>query len=396
MERKIIFHIDANAFYASCEIAENGSLKNKPVVIAPNRSKGIILTASYEVRKYGVVSGMPLFMARKLCPKMIVIEPNMHLYEKYSEKLTNYFFSVCEKVEKASIDEAYLDVTEESKKYKNPYLFAQKIQLDILKKYKIPVSIGISTNKFLAKMASDYKKPLGITTIFPDEIKEKLWPIPIEKMHGIGKKTYPRLKNIGINTIGDLANFSDLDKLAKILKNQTNYHLLHAKGKGSSTVEEYNPYNAKSIGNRTTFSKNTDQYDEIYQIYITLVNNVIQRMHEHFKMAKTFTITIKYTNFKTKTRSITIKTPTDEKDEILKQAELLFEKNWQGEKIRLIGFSASELIEKHSTGIQLDLFTYQELNHKNLEVFKKINDKYGEHTIFRANLLLQKKTKKNS
>ena len=202
---RIIFHIDMNAFFASCEMAVDESLRGKPIVVGhPDPlDRGIIVSPSYEARKYGVHAPMIVREAKKLCPMLIVIPGHYDLYQKYSNLFYEYLLKITPLVEMASIDEAYIDITELNLG-PNAIDLAKKIQDDMLKKYKLPCSIGIAPNKFLAKMASDMKKPLGITILRKREIDKMLWPLPIKDMMWIGKKTAPRLESIGIKTIGDI------------------------------------------------------------------------------------------------------------------------------------------------------------------------------------------------
>ena len=208
---QIIFHIDMNCFFASCEIAVDPSLKGQPIVVArldPLR-KGIILSPSYEARKYGIKTTMRVKDALPLCPQLKVVEPNYELYQDMSNKFFGYLSNITDQIEPASIDEGYLNVTKACDNISAIEL-ANKIQKDLLSLYKLPCSIGIAPNKFLAKMASDMKKPLGITVLRKREIDKLMWPLDISEMFGVGKKTAPRLRAIGINTIGDLANYKNI------------------------------------------------------------------------------------------------------------------------------------------------------------------------------------------
>mgnify|MGYP003298982823 CR=1 FL=1 len=245
---KIIFHIDMNSFFASCEIAENPSLQDKDVAVAPSSSerKSIILAANYNAKRKGIKTTMHVYEAMKICPGIIIVDAKHHLYNEYSRKFFNYFLSITPLVEPASIDEGYLDVTDVCKNV-NPLDLALKIQNDLMELFKLPCSIGIAPNKFLAKMASDMKKPLGITVLRKREIKEKLWPLPISDMQGVGKKTLPILKDLKIHTIGDLANYKNLPLLELSIGKQSTVHLMkQANGEGSTEID-INRFNDVSI-----------------------------------------------------------------------------------------------------------------------------------------------------
>lgn len=190
---KVIFHIDMNSFYASVEIAHNPKLKGKPVAIAgnPEERKGIIVTSSYEARAKGVRTTMPLWQARRLCPDLIVIRPDFTKYRAMSAKIFKILADIAPIIEPVSIDEGYIDVTDHPT---HPIELANEMQQRLLQELNIPCSIGIGPNKFLAKTASDFKKPLGITILRIRDLPEKLWPLPVEEMYGIGRKRQRNLK----------------------------------------------------------------------------------------------------------------------------------------------------------------------------------------------------------
>ncbi|MBU1020858.1 MAG: DNA polymerase IV, partial [Firmicutes bacterium] len=212
MEKKyrVIFHIDLNAFFASCEMASNPKLYNIPLGIGGKNDRGVLTTANYEARKSGVRSAMSVVEAKRICPNLVILPVNFPLYQKYSELFFELLSEYSDVIEKGSIDEGYLDMTD-ALDDKHPLDIAKEIQTRLLEEYNLPVSIGIAPNMFLAKMASDIQKPLGITILRKRDVEEKLWVLPIEEMYGIGKKTYPNLKLIGIHTIGDLVNYQDMN-----------------------------------------------------------------------------------------------------------------------------------------------------------------------------------------
>src|SRR5690625_1662495 len=203
---RIIFHIDMNCFYASVELAHDQSLKGKPVAIAgnPEERRGIIVTSSYEARAKGVRTTMPLWQAKKLCPELIVMRPNFERYRKASQKIFRMLAKITPFIEPVSIDEGYLDITE-CEHIGTPLEIAHQAQQMILQTLDLPCSIGIGPNKFLAKMASDMKKPLGITVLRRRDLSQTLWPLPVIEMFGIGEKTAEKLNTIDIHTNSDLA-----------------------------------------------------------------------------------------------------------------------------------------------------------------------------------------------
>ena len=207
---KIIMHIDLNAFFATAEVIKDPSLEGKPLIVAGSSRRGIVSTASYEARKYGIHSAMPTYQAQRLCPGVIIRGGDFELYHRLSNKFFNYVRNYTNIIEIASIDECYADMSECMKDVKDPVEYLKNLQNDLYEKTKLKCSIGLAPNKFLAKMASDMKKPMGITIIRKKDVKKILWPIKIKDMYGVGKKTFPRLERLGIKTIGDLVRTESL------------------------------------------------------------------------------------------------------------------------------------------------------------------------------------------
>ncbi|NLB49235.1 MAG: DNA polymerase IV, partial [Erysipelotrichia bacterium] len=206
---KIIVHIDLNAFFVRCEEIKDPTLEGKPVAVGRIGRSGIVSTCSYEARKFGVHSGMPMFKALALCKDLIVKQVDFNFYSVLSREFMMFVRTYTKKMEIASVDECYADFTEELKGVKDPIAYFRQFQKELYKKTKLYCSIGIAPTKFLAKMASDFKKPNGITILRKRDISKMLYDLPIEKMFGIGKKTSPRLKSVGVKTIGDLAKAID-------------------------------------------------------------------------------------------------------------------------------------------------------------------------------------------
>src|SRR5690625_4757855 len=205
MAARVIFHIDINAFFASAHLIDNPDLIGKPVVVCRDVTGSVVTTASYEARAYGIQSAMPLSHAKRLCDDLKVVELDFNLYQELSSEFVSIIESYSPIVEQASIDEVYVDVTDLIMTYEKPLDLAVDIQKQVLEQLKLPISIGVAPNKFLAKMASDMKKPMGITVLRKRDIPYKLWVLPIEEMHGVGQKTAERMRNNEIYTIGDLA-----------------------------------------------------------------------------------------------------------------------------------------------------------------------------------------------
>jgi len=383
---RIIFHIDMNAFFAACEIAENSEYQNKPIVIAHNDvfRKSIILTASYEARKYGIKTTMTTGEAIKLCPELIIVEPDFSLYQKYSQIFFNYLYTITNKVEPTSIDEGYLDVTEVCQKVSAIEL-AQTIQKTLLEKYKLPVSIGIAPNKFLAKMASDLQKPLGITVLRKREIDKLLWPLPIGEMFGVGKKTKPRLEAIGIKTIGDLANYQNLALLEKTVgKAMCTYLIERANGIDKSEVEYNTVDDVSSVSNSHTFSYNVINLSIIKDTLKVLTNTLSDRLIKRNLLAQTIGIQIKYANFKVINRSTSLENGINDNHELWSVIEDLFDDYYNGSEVRLIGVFASRLTENNQKVKQYTIFDdLQKLSQESKveRILNKIKQQYGNDSI---------------
>ncbi|TFG83139.1 MAG: DNA polymerase IV, partial [Erysipelotrichales bacterium] len=248
-----IFHIDLNAFFAEVEILRDPTLRGKPLVVSGHSRRSVVSTASYEARAYGIHSAMPIGEAYRRYPELIVLEGHFADYEDYSQRFISFLHTFSDKIEQASIDEAYVDMTEAVHSEEYPLDLAVRLQKRLLEEVKLKCSIGVAPNKFLAKMASGLRKPMGIVVIRQEEVPVKLWPLPIDDMHGIGKKTAPRLHDLGIHTIGDLANYEDEMKLRTVLGNFVGHYVGLARGYDESPIEQRTEL--KSVSTSTTMNQ---------------------------------------------------------------------------------------------------------------------------------------------
>ncbi len=390
---KVIFHIDLNAFFASCESAEDKSLKNIPLGIGPKNDRGILTTANYEARKYGVRSAMPLNEARRLCPQLKVLPTNFPLYEKYSGYFFDYLKTFTEKLEPASIDEGYLDMTDDLDG-KHPLDVAKAMQNYLLKTYDLPVSIGIAPNKFLAKMASDMKKPLGITILRKRDVEKKLWPLPIEDLHGIGKKTVPNLKLLGIETIGDFAKFDNVRKLEAFLGNTTQSFLDKVHGNDQSEVDPSRQNSHQSIGNSKTFEGFLHEYNEQVEALKQLTNRVVDRLKDASLAAKTIAVQVRHSDYENHSKHFSFQYHSDNFYEIFEVVENLYDQLYDDKAVHLLGVSASNLEEKSQLFKQLNIFEPKDdvdkEEHLN-NVLKSINNNYEKPLLARG--ITKKKSK---
>ena len=381
---KIIFHVDMNAFFASVEEIKYPFLKDKPFAVGTRSSKrGVLSTANYVARKYGVGSAMSQAEALKKCPSLIIVDCHFDLYQEYSMMFMNILKEYTNIYMQASVDEAYLDMT----KYledKDAIKVAKEIQNRLLHELGLPCSIGIGPNLFLAKMGSDYKKPLGITVFRYRDVPEKLWPLPIGDMYGIGKKTVPRLNTLGIYKIGDLANFQDKDKLREVMGEKYYLDVINkANGRGTNIID-MNPYVAnQSIGTSRTFDEDSDDEDVLKGHLKRITNLVCDRLNKHNYYGKTVSIIIKYFDFTSITRSKTISKYIYLFDDVYEIASDLFDKNWDGRRVRLLGVTVSNVIERTNIHKDYDLFDLDiiEKEQKLIDVKKNLENKFGAGII---------------
>lgn len=385
MEKKyrIIFHIDLNAFFASCEMAKDESLRDKPIGIGGSTNRGVLTTANYVARQYGVNSAMSVVEAKRLCPQLIILPVNFDLYHEYSEKFFSLLSEYVTEIERGSIDEGYIDVTDLSDDI-HPLELAQQIQTRLLEEHKLPVSIGIAPNMFLAKMASNIKKPLGITVLRKRDLETILWPLPIESMYGIGKKTYPNLKLLGIHTIGDLVRYDQPHKLELVLGNRVQEFIDKANGIDDRTVDPNRYVDMKSIGNSQTYSSDLYDYQDILEKLTALTRKVVRRVQEDSSVCKTISIQVRYNDFTQINRSFTREYHTDNFFEIYQTVERLYDENVAEKPIRLLGVSVSNLIDSSNFAHQLNIFQIKDVSKKDEainQMLEDINKAYGQKII---------------
>ena len=381
---RIIFHIDLNAFFASCETTLRPELENLPLAITGEKSskRGIVVTANYVARQYGVHSAMPLMQAKKKCPHLVVASANFDLYRKISQQFIQLLHEYSDQVEKASIDEAYVDVTHLYQEI-HPLHLAQQIQQRIFNELKIGCSIGVAPNKFLAKMASDMKKPNGITVLRKRDLPHILWPMPIEEMFGVGKASSPKLKQLGINTIGDLVHYKDVDKIEQLFGHHALKWIENAKGNDQNPINPNKYEVPSSIGHSTTFSKDYCFDEEIKAEAKRMCIKTSNRLKKYGLYAKTISIQLKDTSFKQITRSQTVQVPIQSVNELYPIIEELFDEHWEGQALRLIGVNTTNLVNTNKVTQQLNLFNYQSFasEEKLNQTIQQIKTKHGTHLI---------------
>lgn len=400
MSSRIILHIDLNQFFITCERIKNPSLEGKPLIVGGDGRAGIVSTASYEARKYGIQSGMPTFQAKMLCKNLIIKSVDFKFYELMSKEFIAYVKQFSNIIEQTSVDECFVDFTDtfSSSGNKDIYKMLQQIQNGLYKKTKLKCSIGVASTLFLAKMGSDIKKPMGITIIRKRDIPSIIFPLPIKDFFGIGKKTYPKLQEIGINTIGQFYEKLKNDdyEVLNIIGNMKEHYLLELEGKSNDLIDT-KPREPKSIGVSRTLISDTNDREYLNDFLMKISKNVILEMKNKGFLTKTITISFKdadyeNTNFKVSSFSKSFSEYTDDVDYILKATSKLFYKSFDGRLIRLIGFTVKNLKVKHDIVKQLTFENYED-NEKEDQtkiLIGKLNREINSNTFMRLSDLEKK------
>jgi len=386
---KVIFHIDLNSYFASAEVVRNSSLEGLPIVVSGLSKRSVVCTASYEARKYGVHAAMPLHEALRKCPDLVVVEGDHNYYQQLSKKFFSFIKTYSPIVEIASIDECFVDMSEVIKNYQRPLDLAWEIQQKLYEKLKLKCSIGIAPTKFLAKMASDRYKPMGIYVIRKQEVATKLWPLAIKDLVGIGKKTAPILIQHGIETIGDLAKEENWLLIQQILGKQA--LPIVEKIKGNSSNELQFSHTVQSISQSTTINHDVEDYGEIMQILRKLAKSLSDRAKSKRMSGKLISISIRYFDFRNVVRSINYESYTNEMDTLYELAISLFDEYAEDLPIRHLGIGLGSLQSDSERIDQLSLFNYQSDKPK-INVLDELNkDLLGTPLVYASTLLHKKK-----
>lgn len=354
--RKIL-HVDMDAFYASIEMRDNPKIRNKPVVIAKHpkltAGRGIVSTCNYEARKYGIHSAMSAQEAYTRCPHAVFIPGNLSYYKEISLQIRQIFLEYTDLVEPLSLDEAYLDVSHNKKAMKSATFIAQRIQKEIYEKTALTCSVGVSYNKFIAKIASDYKKPNGITVIDPDKALDFLKALDIKDFYGVGAKSVPIFHELGIYNGADLYKMS-LDDLIKYFGKMG--YSLYFKVRGIHDSAVKNSRQRKSIGRERTFSKFLEFEAEVIENFKRLVYDIDKRHHIKDLKAHTVTIKIRYDNFETISRQVQLADPIDSAEMTLDLVEKLwYDHGDLSQSVRLLGVTFSNFEDSKISSIILPL-----------------------------------------
>ncbi len=388
--KKKFLHIDVNNAFLSwtaIERLKKGDtidLRTIPSVIGGDESKrhGIVVAKSNIAKKFGIKTADPIYIARKKCPSILVVPADYDAYRRYSDSLYKLFLEYTEKVERFSIDECFLDLTEYLKPDEDLVKVAIEIKERIKNTFGFTVNVGVSDDKILAKVASDFEKPDKVHTLYKSEIEEKLWKLPIDEMFMVGKKSIPKLNRMGIKTIGDLAK----TEKTIMIKNFGKYGYMiwrYANGESGEEVN-YQEEKPKGIGNSITVPYDIGNIDELNVILVQLVEKVAYRLRKHDMYATVVNVQLKNSDFKTVSHQKKLDIRTDTTKDILDVAKELLKELYKGDLIRLIGVRVDGLVEKNE--MQLSIFDMPEntKNKKIDETIDRLKERYGENIITRA------------
>ena len=399
MER-LIFHIDVNNAFLSwtaVEMLKNGTkidIRTIPAIIGGDESKrhGVVLAKSNVAKQFGIKTGEPIYFARQKCPQIKVFESNHKMYREYSDKLYKLFQEYTDKIERFSIDECFLDMTNFIGKKENPINIAKEISNRVKSELEFTVNIGIARNKLLAKMASDFEKPDKIHTLWNEEIPSKMWPLKVNELLMVGRKSIPKLEKMGIKTIGDLAH-SDKEKMYKVFGKFGKMIWEYANGIDDSEVN-YTKEKPKGIGNSITLPVDYNNIDEINKILLKLTEQVTYRLRKEKMLANVVNVQLKDKDFRVYSHQRKMDSPTSSTkiiyNEVKKLANELYKK---GTLIRLVGVRVDNLIDEKDKQISLFEDEQNEKQEKIDNALDKLKDKYGYNFIKRATDINNTKSK---
>jgi DNA polymerase-4 len=389
---RTILHVDMDAFYAAVEQRDHPEYKGKPVIVGSDpkggKGRGIVATCSYEARKFGVHSAQPISQAWKLCPQGVYVRPDMPKYSRVSDRVMQILLGFTDMLEQVSIDEAFLDVTGSSGLFGSGAEIARKIKNRILDELQLTASVGVAQNKFVAKVASDLRKPDGLVIVEPGREREFLDPLPIGRLWGVGPKTEIHLKKAGLERIGQLASLQHGDLVARLGKNGAHLWQL-ARGIDDRPVFPEEGY--KSIGHEITFEQDTSDSALLEATLLHLTEKVAHRLRGQNVRARTIAVKFREADFSTFTRRKTLSNAVNTTDSIFPAARVLLKSLMRADvPVRLIGIYAANL-EEETGGRQM--FLLDEPSQKDRKLAVALDDiarRFGEHSITRATLVLSK------
>lgn len=399
MEKKrIIFHVDVNNAFLSwtavllLKEGYNVDIRKIPAVIGGDEKKrsGIVLAKSPIAKKFGIVTAETLYSARSKCPNLKIFPPNYNWYYQKSKEFHDFLKTFTPNVLKYSVDEAFMDFTGTSYIYKDYIKLAYYIKDEVKKRFGFTVNVGVANNMLCAKMASDFEKPDKVHTLFEDEVKTKMWPLPIENLFMVGRQTSKKLRNLNINTIGALAT-KDIDFLRYHFKNQAEFLKNSANGIDESKVEHQTSKN-QSISVTETLPKDEDDILKLKKVLLRQVSNISRELREKKKYCNVVAIIFKNNQFETYSRQTKLSNPTDKTEIIYQTIIELLEKYWKKDPIRLIGVRLADLCNDRKTQVSLFDLEEEQDDSSIQKTIDDINSKFGNNFIIPASLV-EKQTK---
>lgn len=393
---KIIFHVDVNSAFLSWTAVDrinNGEgidLRDIPSVIGHDEGRGVVLAKSESAKKFKIVTGESIYTAKRKCPNIVIVRPNFEVYSYFSKAMMKLLGDYTPHIEQYSIDECFMDMTNFLDD--EPIVMANNIKRKIFEELGFTVNVGISCNKILAKMASELKKPNLVHTLFKDEIKTKMWPLPVGDLFMVGSRSVSKLNEIGIFTIGDLAKYNEIT-LKKIFKSYGSMIWNYANGIDNSEVESNDDYEVKIISNSNTFSRDISNRNEAHNALLSLCDNVAARLRKTKRYCTSVSVSVRSSNFKNYSHQRKLKNSTDSTKVIYETIKELFDEIWKGEPIRLLGVAISNL--EYEETEQISMFSDVNINKKNKALDKVLDDirsKYGDNSVVRS-VFLENKNK---
>jgi DNA polymerase-4 len=338
---RVIVHLDLDAFYAAVEVLENPDLEDKPLLIGGRSGRGVVTTASYAARKFGARSAMPTYRAMQLCPNAIVLPPRHRLYQEHSRKVMEILRETSPLMEQISIDEAFLDLSDQVEEWDDGIPLAQQLQAAVRERTGLSASLGVATNKLVAKVASDQDKPGGLTVVRPGKEAEFLAPLSVRVLWGIGPVTAGRLASMGVTEVGQLAELP-ADELERMFGKHGASMARQALGQDRRSV--VTERQIKSVSQERTFSRDLEQEEDLKKQLWKMSKKVAERLKRKDLAAGTVGIKLRYTDFTTLGRQMTLSVPTDDEEEIYRAALVLLGRCWQrGRPVRLLGVAGRHL-----------------------------------------------------
>lgn len=414
----IIFHIDVNSAFLSWSAAEkqidseHPDLRTIPSIIGGDEKSrhGVVLAKSTPAKAYGIRTGEPVASAFKKCPFLVMEPPNHALYRQRSAELMELLHSYTSDLEQLSIDECFMDFGPIAHRYASPLEAAHEIRKAVRTQLGFTVNIGISTNRLLAKMASDFQKPDRVHTLFPEEIPEKMWPLPVDELYMVGRSSASRLHQLGIHTIGNLAQ-SDIAILTSHFKSHGQQMWNYANGIASDRINP-DQHEVKGIGNSTTLSSDALTREDACKVLLNLAETVSARLRKSEVLAQSVTVEIKYSDFSSASHQMSVSPPINATGPLYQVSCQLFDEFWNGAPIRLLGIRTTKLLEQN-TPVQLSLFDLNfslerpehskekkapshEKQRKMEEAMDSIRKKYGKEAIVRGSFLKPPPASKSS